>query len=111
MGAAISVCPAAKVDGPIDRVWAILLDSENYGEWADARFTRFDPPGPAVPRQLMEADTRELGLTFKVRLRIESIDPARHQVVFNVDLPFGVRERTTITSVPIDEGTTRVHFG
>ena len=48
MGAAISVCPAAKVDGPIDRVWAILLDSENYGEWADARFTRFDPPGPTV---------------------------------------------------------------
>ncbi|HEY8812492.1 MAG TPA: SRPBCC family protein [Candidatus Dormibacteraeota bacterium] len=111
MGAAISVCPAGVVNAPVDRVWAVLLDSEHYGEWADARFTRFDPPGPALPGQVMEADTRELGLTFKVRLRIETIDPARREVAFDVALPFGVKERTTITCAPIDERTTRLQFG
>ncbi len=111
MGVAISVCPAAVVEAPLERVWAVLLDSEHYGEWADARFIRFDPPGPATPGQVMEADTRELGLSFRVRLRIESIDPAKHQVVLDVDLPFGVRERTTITSTPIDRRTTRVQYG
>jgi hypothetical protein len=48
VGATISVCPAAVVNAPIERVWSVLLDSEHYGDWADARFTRFDPPGPTV---------------------------------------------------------------
>jgi uncharacterized protein YndB with AHSA1/START domain len=111
VSAAISVCPAAAVEAPHERVWAVLLDSEHYGEWADAHFTRFDPPGRAVPGQVMEADARELGLTFRVRLRVESIDPERHRVVLDVDLPFGVHERTTITCTPIDARTTRVQYG
>ena len=107
----VSVCPAAVVEAPIERVWTVLTDSRNYGDWADAIFTRFDPPGRAVPGQVLEADTRELGITFKVRLRIEAVDPARHQVVFDVSLPFGVREKTTITATPIDAHLTRLQFG
>jgi hypothetical protein len=107
----VSVCPAAVVEASIARVWAVLTDSRNYGDWADAVFTRFDPPGRAVPGQVLEADTREIGRTFKVRLRIEAVDPAKHQVVFDVSLPFGVRERTTITATPLDERSTRVQFG
>jgi uncharacterized protein YndB with AHSA1/START domain len=111
MGTAVSVCPAAVVQAPLDRVWAVLMDSEHYGRWVDARFSRFDPTGPAVPGQVLEADARELGLSFRIRLRIESIDHAKHQLVFDVELPFGLRERTTITSTAFDEGTTRVQFG
>jgi polyketide cyclase/dehydrase/lipid transport protein len=110
---AVSVCPAAVVNAPLERVWAVLLDSEDYGEWADARFNRFDPPGPAVPGQVMSANGREFGITLplQVRLRVQSIDPQNHRVIFDVDLPFGIQERTTITAVPIDGRTTRVQFG
>ena len=111
MGTAVSVCPAALVEAPLERVWSVLLDSQHYGEWADARFNRFDPPGPAVAGQLMQADARELGMTFRIRLRIKSIDTARHQVVFDVELPFGLRERSTISAAAIDAGSTRVQFG
>jgi len=113
VGATFSVCPAAVVNAPIERVWAVLLDSEHYGEWADARFTRFDPPGSAVPGQVMLANGRELGVTLplRVRLRIESIEPTRHQVVLDVDLPFGLKEQTTITCTPVDGRSTRVQFG
>jgi hypothetical protein len=58
MGAAIRVCPAAAVDAPLDRVWPVLLDSQRYGDWADARFTRFDPLEPGAedgPRHLKRA--------------------------------------------------------
>ena len=44
----------------------MLLDSHRYGEWADARFSSFDPPGPVVLGQVMEAQARELGLSFRV---------------------------------------------
>jgi hypothetical protein len=113
MAAAISVCPAAVVEAPLDPVWAVLVDSEHYGDWADARFTRFDPPGSAVQGQVMWAYGREFGITLplQVRLRIESIEPEHHRVVFDVDLPFGLRERTTITATPIDQRTTRVQYG
>jgi hypothetical protein len=111
MSTAVSVCPAAAVNAPVERVWAVLLDSEHYGDWADARFNRFDPPGQAVAGQLMEADARGLALTFLIRLRIKSIDAARHQVVFDVELPFGLRERSTITATAIDARTTRLQFG
>jgi hypothetical protein len=101
------------VNVPIERVWAVLLDSEHYGEWADARFTRFDPPGSAVPGQVMSANGREFGVTLplKVWLLVQSIDSAEHRVVFDVDLPFGIHEVTTITCSPIDERTTRVQYG
>jgi uncharacterized protein YndB with AHSA1/START domain len=110
---AVSVCPAALVNAPLERVWAVLLDSEHYGRWADAEFTRFDPPGPAVAGQVMSANGREFGITLplRVRLRIESIDLIKHQVVLDVDLPFGVKERTTITCTPVDERSTRVQYG
>jgi Polyketide cyclase / dehydrase and lipid transport len=113
VGAAISVCPAAVVNAPIERVWAVLLDSGHYGEWADAHFTSFDPPGPAVPGQVMSATGREFGVTLplKVWLLVQSIDPQNHRVVFDVDLPFGIHEVTTITCSPIDERTTRVQYG
>jgi uncharacterized protein YndB with AHSA1/START domain len=110
---AVSVCPAAVVNTPVERVWTVLLDSEHYGKWADARFTRFDPPGPAAVGQLMWANGREFGITLplQVRLQVESIDPDNHRIVFDVDLPFGVKERTTITGTRIDEQTTRVQYG
>jgi uncharacterized protein YndB with AHSA1/START domain len=113
VSAAISVCPAAVVNAPVNRVWAVRLDSEHYGQWADARFTRFDPPGPAVPGQVMWADGREFGIRFplQVRLQIDSIDPESHRLVLDVDLPFGLHERTTITCTPIDERSTRVQYG
>jgi uncharacterized protein YndB with AHSA1/START domain len=107
----VSVCPAAVVEAPVERVWAVLTDSRNYGDWADARFTRINPPGPATPGQVLEADTRELGVSFKVRLRVEAVNPAKHQVVFDVSLPFGIKERTTITATRIDQHSTRVQFG
>ena len=113
MGAPISVCPAAVVNAPLNRVWAVLLDSEHYGKWVDAQFTRFDPPGPAIPGQVMWANGREFGITMplQVRLQVESIDPENHRIVFEVDLPFGLKERTTITGTPIDERKTCVQYG
>jgi len=109
----VSVCPVAVVNAPVDRVWAILLDSKHYGDWADARFTRFDPPGQAVPGQVMWADPREFGIRFplEIRLGIVSIEPDHYRIVFDVDLPFGIHERTTISCTPLDERTTRVQYG
>ena len=63
----------------------MLLDSHRYGEWADARLTSFDPPGPVVLGQVMEGRARELGLGFRVRLLVDEVDPGRHRVVLEVE--------------------------
>lgn len=89
----------------------MLVDSERYGEWADARFERIDPPGPVVPGQVMLATSNELGLRFMVRLKVLEVDPHNHRVSFDVDLPFGLKERTTISATPLDAARTRVQYG
>src|SRR4051794_35827840 len=97
----VSVCPVGVARAPLERVWSILLDSSGYGDWTDADVHRAAPPGPAAPGQLLEATTRAAGMTFKVRLTVVAVEPERHRLAFDVDLPFGLTERASITLAPV----------
>lgn len=100
------------VAAPIEKVWAILMDSAQYGEWSDMRHPTITPPGATVPGQVMESSTSELGLTFRVRLVVRDVNPESHRVAFDVELkPFGIHNAASITATPVDAGTTRVAYG
>jgi uncharacterized protein YndB with AHSA1/START domain len=109
--APVYVCPADVVAAPIERVWAILLDSSRYGEWTDAHPTRIEPPGPAAPGQVMESDTRGFGLNLRIRISVREVDSEHHRVGFDVDLPFGIHNAAAISCAALDGSRTRVQYG
>ena len=110
--APVSVCPMDVVAAPIEKVWAVLMDSSKFGEWSDARHPTITPPGPTVAGQVLESKTSEFGLTFKVRIVVREVSPEHHRVGFDVDLmPLGVHNSAAITATRLDERTTRVAYG
>jgi len=108
----VSVCPMDVVAAPVEKVWAILMDSAQYGEWSDMRAPTITPPGPTVPGQVMESGTSMLGLIFRVRLAVREVDVEHHRVGFDVDLmPLGIHNAASITATQLDARTTRVAYG
>jgi uncharacterized protein YndB with AHSA1/START domain len=107
----ISVCPTAVVSAPVERVWEVVSDPTTYDAWWDARTVRIEPEGAATPGQVVYAITRGLGRTWAVTLRVEAVDPTRHQLRLRIALPLGIINDNTITVNAIDATSCRVAFG
>jgi uncharacterized protein YndB with AHSA1/START domain len=106
-----NVCPVAVVAAPVESVWELLSEPTLYDQWWDARTERIVPEGPAAPGQVVYAKTSAFGRTWDVTLRVEAVDPAKHQVRLRVALPLGVVNHATISATPIDATSSRVQFG
>jgi uncharacterized protein YndB with AHSA1/START domain len=106
-----SFCPGAVVAAPVESVWELLADPTLYDTWWDARTERIAPPGPATPGQVLYAKTSGLGRTWAVTLRVEAVNPPKHQIRLHIALPLGTVNDATITATPMDAGTCRLQFG
>jgi hypothetical protein len=107
----ISVCPVAKVEAPLERVWALLMAPESYSEWWDARTEHVEPPGAAAPGQVVRASSRALGRRWPVTTRVEAVDAARHALDLRTTLPLGIVVANHILVQPLDARSCRVSFG
>ena len=107
----VSVCPADIVAAPVEDVWELLNQPSHYDEWWDARLERIEPEGPAIPGQTVYATSSGLGKRWDVRFVVKTVNPARHQIQFDVTLPLGIVDHVTITCTPIDAGSCRVQYG
>ncbi|HEX8995448.1 MAG TPA: SRPBCC family protein [Ktedonobacterales bacterium] len=107
----LSVCPAATVAAPVERVWELLSEPTLYDEWWDARTERITPEGKAAPGQMLYAKTSALGRQWDVTLRVEAVNPEKHQIQLNIGLPLGSVNHATITCHALDAATSRVQFG
>ncbi len=107
----ISVCPAANVAAPVEKIWQVLMDTAGYDQWWDARMERVEPPGPAQPGQILYATSRALGRTWPVTLKVEQVDVARHQLHLQTTLPLGITMVNHISCARVSDTTTRVQFG
>ncbi len=107
----LNVCPAAIVQAPVERVWALLADPAGYDRWWDAHTERIDPPGPAQAGQTLHGWSRALGQRWPVTATIELVDPERHQIRFRTALPLGIEGLNQITCAPLDARSCRVQFG
>jgi hypothetical protein len=106
-----SVCPAALVAAPLEGVWALVSDPAAYERWWPAQVDPGGPAGLARPGQIISATTRSMGLRWRVDMRVELVEPAKHQIRLRVPLPLGVVEYTHVSCAAVDEGTTRVQYG
>ncbi|TMF89174.1 MAG: hypothetical protein E6I08_05440 [Chloroflexi bacterium] len=104
----ISVCPADTVDAPADVVWRTL--TRDYPGWIGGEVRSVAPPGPMAPGQVIQLVTRELGLGFRVRVEIGSVDVDRRRVGMDIRLPFGVMNHELVTVDPTAAGGALVRF-
>jgi ligand-binding SRPBCC domain-containing protein len=110
----ISTCPIATVDAPVEQVWRLLADPNNYGLWwdAEARWQfAMEPAGPAQPGQRITARTRALGKNWDVQITVASIDPEKRALDLTTQLPFGITVHNHIVCGTLDNRRCRVSFG
>ncbi|MFL5659017.1 MAG: SRPBCC family protein [Ktedonobacteraceae bacterium] len=106
-----TICPAAVVAAPVESVWELLSEPTLYDVWWDACTERIVPEGKASPGQVLYAKTSGLGRKWDVTLRVEMVNPEKHQIQLHVTLPLGTVNETTLTCTAIDTASCRVQFG
>lgn len=107
----LNACPIATVDASVERVWTSLADPHQYSLWWDAQTVLIEPDGPAQPGQVIHAQSRALGRWWDVTLRVEQVDPDRHQINLTTSLPLGITIHNTITCVALNANSCRLSFG
>ena len=107
----LSICPAAVVAAPVECVWELLSEPTLYDEWWDARTERIVPEGKASPGQMLYAKATGLGRRWDVTLRVEMVNPEKHQIQFHITLPLGTVNDQTTTCTAIDATSCHVQFG
>ncbi len=107
----VTVCPVAVVAAPVESVWELLSEPTLYDEWWDARTERIVPEGKASPGQVLNAKTSALGRKWDVTLRVEAVNPEKHQIQLHATLPLGTVNHSTIGCTAIDAASCRVQFG
>jgi len=72
---------------------------------------RIVPEGKASPGQVLSAKTSALGRKWDVTLKVEAVNPEKHQIQLHVTLPLGIVNDATITCTAIDAASCRVQYG
>src|SRR5215472_17386758 len=108
---ALTLCPATVVAAPVESVWELLSEPTLYDEWWDAHTERIVPEGKVSPGQVLYAKTSALGRKWDVTLRIEMVNPEKHQIQLHVTLPLGIVNHETITCTALDATSCRVQYG
>lgn len=104
----ISVCPAAVINAPGERVWELLNDPSSYGGiWPGLRLGLDEPPGPIQRDQVLVFVGSALLRRWTIRMRVEDVDAERRRLRLFVSLPFGIQEHNQIISTPLSDGTCR----
>ena len=106
-----SACPIATIRAPIDKVWDLLADPAQYAAWWDLRTVSIRPPGPAQPEQEVKAVGHAFRRDWAVRVVVQNVQPAKHQLDLVTQLPLGITVYNHIGCAAIDPRHTRVSFG
>jgi ligand-binding SRPBCC domain-containing protein len=106
----VNVCPSGIANAPVEAVWQVLVNTERYGDWADADVVSVDPPGPARSGQRIELAPRALGRRWHASIDVARMDPDHRWIDLVARTPFDVVNREHITLSPVDGGRTLVRF-
>jgi ligand-binding SRPBCC domain-containing protein len=106
----VNVCPTAIAHAPPEAVWQVLVDTEHYGDWADAQVVSVDPAGPACSGQRIELAPRALGRRWHASIEIGRLDNDRRWIDMVARTPFGVVNREHITLTTMGGGRTMIRF-
>ena len=107
----LSVCPIATVNAPVEQVWALLSEPDNYALWWNAQTRSIEPKGDAQPGQKVLAQSKAFGRGWNVTITVESVDSSKRQIDLTTSLPLGITVHNHIVCAPLERATCRVTFG
>jgi hypothetical protein len=108
----ITVCPAAVVAAPVENVWELLTEPTLRDEWWDARTACVVPEGKASPGQVIYLKTLPLSRQWEATLRVEMVDPEKHQIQWILTAPLvHIINHQTTTCTAIDADSCHVQYG
>ena len=103
-------CPSALVHAPVEIVWRLLTDPAGWGEFYDLRVTAVEPAGPAAEGQKLYGESGPRFLHLALTFEYTKVDPARHQLNFDVKMPFGLLIREEMDCVALNDAQCRVNY-
>jgi hypothetical protein len=103
-------CPTEVVNAPIEVVWNLLTNPAGWGGFFDLRVVGVEPAGQAQVGQRVRGETWSRSLHLKVGFKFTEIDAERHRLVFDVELPFGIRVREEIDYASVSAVSCRVNY-
>jgi hypothetical protein len=108
----LNACPFDTVQAPVERVWELLMHPAGYGRFWDWKVERVEPEGPATVGQKIFGWTPRV-LLWRWRLDgvIQEVDTERHEILFRVSLPWGLRSSNLITCSRIDDRRCTLRYG
>jgi hypothetical protein len=98
------------VEAPVEHVWDLLTNPEEFNTWTDAKLVGAEPPGRARAGQRLRFVTA-LGRAFRVDMAVLEVDAERRRLHLLIHLPFGLVNDETITIAPAGEDRAIVRFG
>jgi hypothetical protein len=108
---AVSVCPIATIQAPIERVWFLLSEPTNYDLWWDATTSSINPEGHAHRGQKIYARTRGLSKWWDVNVMVGAVNDDTHELDLTTKLPLGITVHNHLNCAAVNSATTRVSFG
>ena len=107
----VSVCPAAVIAAPVERVWSLLMDPRKIGAWSYARLEEAAPDGSTQVGQRRRFSSTAVGKRWPVVMNVAGLDPEHHILDLEISLPLGIDNREHISVTSVADGTTHVQYG
>lgn len=108
---AVNVCPADRVQAPVEVVWELLAHPAAYGGFLDLTVERVEPAGPAAAGQRFVGWSRALCRRWRVEGEVVEVDAARHTIRFRTSLPLGIVGDNHLSCTPVDATSCILRFG
>jgi ligand-binding SRPBCC domain-containing protein len=107
----VTVCPAATINAPIERVWSLLMDPRRWTDWSTARLEAAKPDGPLHAGQRLYFSSRAFGRRWHAVTTVTSVAVERHNLDVDVSAPFGIVNHEHLSLVSLPDRRTHVQFG
>jgi hypothetical protein len=104
----VNVCPADRVQAPVEIVWELLMHPAGYGGFWQMTVDRVEPEGPAAVGQRFFAT---LCPGMRLDGEVLEVDAVRHAIRFHTTMPFGLIGDNRITCSPIDGSSCMLRYG
>jgi uncharacterized protein YndB with AHSA1/START domain len=107
----VTVCPAATINAPIERVWQLLMDPRKWTDWSTGRLEAARPDGRLHAGQQLHFSARAFGKRWHAVTTVTSVAVERHSLELDVSVPFGIVNHEHLSLVRLPDDRTYVRFG